>query len=98
MVTIYRNTLHSAHMIKTFVQEVLPLVDRELDMWKSYAQTKMSGELQKQALASITDKKFHCQGGNFYYIVTLFHVRPYRGDAGGVGRGGVHVSGTVINP
>ena len=53
MVTIYRNTLHSAHMIKTFVQEVLPLVDRELDMWKSYVQTKMSGELQKQALASI---------------------------------------------
>ncbi len=68
MVTIYRNTLHSAHMIKTFVQEVLPLVDRELDMWKSYAQTKMSGELQKQALASITDKRFHCQGGNFYSL------------------------------
>lgn len=68
MLNIYKNSMYSAHMIKTFITEILPLVNTELDVWKTYAETKMLGELQKQALASITDKKFHCQGGSFYSL------------------------------
>lgn len=68
MKTIFYNTTASIKMIRQFLTKVLPLVNQEVNAWQTFAQTKMSGELQKQALASISSKRFHCQGGNFYSI------------------------------
>lgn len=55
-------------MIPKYLMVVLPKVNHELDSWQNYAKENMHGELQKQALASIEGKRFHCQGGNFYSL------------------------------
>jgi len=68
MKTIFYNTTASIKMVRQFLTKVLPLVNQEVNAWQTYAQAKMNGELQKQALASISGKRFHCQGGNFYSI------------------------------
>lgn len=45
---------------------VLPEVDRQLDHWQQAAESIPNPELRKQALASLRDKRFHCQGGSVY--------------------------------
>lgn len=56
------------HILTRFVTGVFPLVDRELGGWKNYLDSCPEGELKKQALASIRDKRFHCQGGSIYAL------------------------------
>lgn len=65
---MFKEFQKSAGMISAFLQRILPQVDSELAHWHTYAETHMHGELKKQALNSIRDKKFHCQGGNFYSL------------------------------
>ncbi|WP_406677541.1 tetraprenyl-beta-curcumene synthase family protein [Moorella sp. ACPs] len=43
-----------------------PAVDRELKRWQHLAACSPEPELRRQALASLTQKKFHCQGGSVY--------------------------------
>ncbi len=58
------------HTLTRFVTGVFPLVDRELGEWKKYLASCPEGELKNQALASIRDKRFHCQGGSIYALYT----------------------------
>lgn len=57
-----------SQLISCFIRQVFPLIDQEVNSWQNYALRHMSGELQTQALASIRDKKFHCQGGCIYSL------------------------------
>nr|WP_213524988.1 tetraprenyl-beta-curcumene synthase family protein [Paenibacillus sp. J31TS4] len=50
---------------------VLPGVREELDRWRDMANRMPDEELRTQALASITHKKFHCQGGSVYAAANL---------------------------
>lgn len=45
---------------------VLPGVSKELDRWMEKAKEIPDKELRRQAVASITDKRFHCIGGAVY--------------------------------
>lgn len=54
---------------------VLPQVHKELDHWRKRAEAIPNEELRKQALASIKDKAFHCEGGAIMSLVALKEVR-----------------------
>ncbi|MEW8958912.1 MAG: tetraprenyl-beta-curcumene synthase family protein [Moorella sp. (in: firmicutes)] len=53
-----------------FLQRMLfqsfPAVEKELSNWRNVASLIPQQELRKQALASLREKKFHCQGGSVY--------------------------------
>ena len=49
--------------------EVRPCVHAHLRHWTGRARTIPSPELRKQALASIADKTFHCEGGGIYGLL-----------------------------
>jgi len=55
-------------LIIPFVRKVFPLVDSELHHWSTKGISHACPELKEQALASITNKKFHCQGGSIYSL------------------------------
>ncbi|MFZ3576821.1 tetraprenyl-beta-curcumene synthase family protein [Virgibacillus sp. DJP39] len=55
-------------MGKVYVK-ILPQVHKELTYWKDRAEQIPNGELRMQALASISSKRFHCQGGGVYAIL-----------------------------
>lgn len=65
---IFFNTLNSLALINPFVRKVFPRVNSELIHWADYPRSNSCPELQKQALSSITHKKFHCQGGSIYSL------------------------------
>ncbi|CEP66330.1 Terpenoid synthase [Moorella glycerini] len=46
--------------------QAFPAVNRELMRWRHLAASSPEPELSQQALASLTFKKFHCQGGSVY--------------------------------
>ncbi|WP_046176168.1 tetraprenyl-beta-curcumene synthase family protein [Domibacillus indicus] len=50
-------------------QDVLPASRRCLSEWKEKADKIPDGELRKQALASIQEKAFHCEGGAVYGLL-----------------------------
>jgi tetraprenyl-beta-curcumene synthase len=50
---------------------VLPEVREQLRFWRHKAEQMPDPELQKQAIASMTDKQFHCQGGAVYAAAHL---------------------------
>lgn len=52
-------------------RHVLPEVHRQLDNWKRLALAMPDEELRQQALASIRDKTFHCEGGAVYVTAAL---------------------------
>lgn len=58
----------SLGLITKFVSQIFPLVDSELSNWREYATSRCAPDLSTQALASIRDKKFHCQGGSIYCL------------------------------
>ncbi|MDR3588443.1 MAG: tetraprenyl-beta-curcumene synthase family protein [Negativicutes bacterium] len=58
----------SLGLITKFVRQVFPLVDTELAFWQQHASRHCPPDLAAQALASIRDKKFHCQGGSIYCL------------------------------
>ncbi|WP_305852478.1 tetraprenyl-beta-curcumene synthase family protein [Gracilibacillus caseinilyticus] len=65
-VTIPTNALI---LMKNVYQKIFPQVSRELKYWKQRAHNIPNEELRTQALASIADKKFHCQGGGVYSML-----------------------------
>lgn len=52
---------------------VLPGVEKELKLLRARAEAIPDEELRSQALSSMESKKFHCQGGAVYAIVSLEH-------------------------
>jgi tetraprenyl-beta-curcumene synthase len=52
-------------------RHVLPGVHRELREWRARAERIPDAELQRQALASMTTKQFHCEGGAVYAAANL---------------------------
>ena len=57
-------------LIVPYVTRIFPLVERKLEVWSAKAGTIPEPELRKQALASISKKRFHCQGGSVYALYT----------------------------
>jgi len=55
-------------------KEVLPIVHKHLAGWKNKAESIPNPELRKQALASIRDKTFHCEGGSILAILAGEHL------------------------
>jgi len=55
-------------LVLPYVARVFPAVERELCFWRSLAARIEDKELRKQALASIANKRFHCQGGSVYTL------------------------------
>ncbi len=47
---------------------VFPAVEKELDRWRRVACSMSDPELSRQALASIGQKRFHCQGGAVFAL------------------------------
>jgi len=56
-------------------RQIFPAVHQELAYWKQRAEEIPNLELRTQALASIEDKTFHCEGGG---ILALTATRQYR--------------------
>ena len=55
-------------MFKTY-RDVLPRVSKYLELWKKEAEKIPNHELRKQALLSIKNKTFHCEGGSIYGLL-----------------------------
>ncbi len=53
---------------------ILPEVRSQLRNWRAMAERMPDPELRKQAIASMTSKQFHCEGGAVYAAANL----PYR--------------------
>jgi len=51
------------------VGKVLPAVEKELQTWRQFLRACPSPFLQKQALQSIRNKRFHCQGGAAFSLL-----------------------------
>lgn len=52
-------------------RKIFPFVQRELSVWKEIANRIPDVELRRQALLSIDNKTFHCEGGAIYAVPAL---------------------------
>lgn len=68
-------TLTPISLMSQVYRKIFPEVHKQLDYWKSRAQEIPNPELRKQALASIENKAFHCEGGA---ILALMAGEKYR--------------------
>jgi tetraprenyl-beta-curcumene synthase len=68
MAHVPRNPLHL--MLRVY-RYVLPEVRDQLRFWRQKADEMPDPELRKQAIASMTSKQFHCQGGAVYAVARL---------------------------
>lgn len=50
---------------------VLPAVGEQLRLWREQAERIPDRELRTQAIASLTTKRFHCEGGAVYAVLRL---------------------------
>ncbi|WP_156112710.1 DUF2600 family protein, partial [Halobacillus sp. BBL2006] len=50
-------------------RRIFPAVHQELNYWIERAQAIPNDELRTQALSSIEDKTFHCEGGSIYAVL-----------------------------
>lgn len=57
------------HLMWAIYRDILPLVQRQLDYWQRRATQIPNEELRFQALASLTSKQFHCEGGGVYALL-----------------------------
>lgn len=62
-------------LMKEVYRKILPIVHNELKYWKKRAEQIPNDELRKQALASIENKTFHCEGGA---ILSLLSKSNYK--------------------
>jgi tetraprenyl-beta-curcumene synthase len=68
MAYVPRNPLHL--MLRVY-RYVLPEVRDQLLYWRQKAEDIPDHELRMQAIASLTSKQFHCQGGAVYAVARL---------------------------
>ena len=71
------NLINSLTLINTFIRKIFPQIDQELGYWADYAAAHACPELKAQALASIKQKKFHCQGGSIYSLYHGVHTANF---------------------
>ncbi|MCS3486132.1 tetraprenyl-beta-curcumene synthase [Bacillus sp. JUb11] len=57
-----------ALMTKVY-KDIFPLVHQELKKWRAHAEMIENEELRTQALASISSKTFHCEGGGILSLL-----------------------------
>ncbi|UOQ46093.1 tetraprenyl-beta-curcumene synthase family protein [Halobacillus salinarum] len=60
---------NAVKMMVNVYRFIFPSVHQELDYWIKKAQAIPNQELKNQALASIRDKTFHCEGGAIYALL-----------------------------
>jgi tetraprenyl-beta-curcumene synthase len=61
-------------LMSNVYRKVFPAVNQELSYWKKRAEAIPNVELRKQALASISTKAFHCQGGAILALLAEDHL------------------------
>lgn len=64
-------------LMSQIYRKILPQVHHLLAQWKKKASHIPDRELRKQAIASMTTKQFHCEGGGIYALV----AKPERMEA-----------------
>ncbi len=62
-------------MLKIY-RNVLPKVSTYLELWKKEAEQIPDIELRQQALLSIKNKTFHCEGGSIYGLLAKEDIEP----------------------
>ncbi len=67
MQTIIERTRDRA-LVFPYIFRVLPMVEKELNVWRKATASIPDAELHRQAKASIDTKRFHCQGGSVYSL------------------------------
>ncbi|MBM7704847.1 tetraprenyl-beta-curcumene synthase family protein [Metabacillus iocasae] len=65
---------HPFWLMKRVYKDILPIVHKELAHWRAFAEKIPNDELRKQALASINEKTFHCEGGGILAILAKEHM------------------------
>ena len=60
--------MNRVRLIYQFVALIFPRVKQELNGWRQIAAQAPDSRLREQALASISAKAFHCQGGSIYAL------------------------------
>ncbi|WP_318614391.1 tetraprenyl-beta-curcumene synthase family protein [Sporosarcina sp. YIM B06819] len=63
--------LHPLSLMNQVYRNIMPVVHDELTYWKKRAQDIPNEELREQALASIANKTFHCEGGSIMALTAL---------------------------
>lgn len=61
-----RTSLISLNLVRLHLAATLPGVARELDVWRRAADSIPSQPLRRLAIASLTHKRFHCEGGSVF--------------------------------
>jgi tetraprenyl-beta-curcumene synthase len=64
---------HPITLMSKVYREVFPSVHRELKYWNQQANVIPNVELRHQALASIQEKQFHCEGGGIFALLSGEH-------------------------
>lgn len=67
--------LHPITLMDKVYRNILPMVHEELSYWKKRAAEIPNDELRQQALASIEQKTFHCEGGSIMALTALGEKR-----------------------
>lgn len=67
-------TMPFSLMARTY-KKIFPTVHKELSYWMERAENIPDAELRKQALASIGDKTFHCEGGAIMALIANEHYQ-----------------------
>ncbi|MGI6037639.1 MAG: tetraprenyl-beta-curcumene synthase family protein [Limnochordia bacterium] len=62
--------LQETGVILKFITRTLPAVGQELDRWQQVAADCLERDLYKQAISSLSTKRFHAQGGSVYMLLT----------------------------
>lgn len=60
----------SLSLLATTYRRIFPYVHKELSYWMDRATNIPNKELRKQAVDSIRDKTFHCEGGGIYAVLS----------------------------
>lgn len=66
-------------LVKKYVKEIFPLVDRELQNWNSIAEQCSDKILKEMAQKSIKYKSFHAKGGSIYALFPGVHKKGFVG-------------------
>ncbi|NPC93815.1 tetraprenyl-beta-curcumene synthase family protein [Bacillus sp. WMMC1349] len=61
---------HPFGLMARVYKDVFPLVHQELDKWRTKAESIENPELKSQALASLKNKAFHCEGGGIMALLS----------------------------
>jgi tetraprenyl-beta-curcumene synthase len=67
----YRAPSHPFTLMLRYYRYILPEVREQLRRWRAAAERIPNDEYRKQALASMTAKRFHCEGGAVYAAANL---------------------------